>query len=69
MLEINKIEGTREQKYKDVIAIIRSIVKNETDKTANMANIAAVIKESFDFHWVGFYRVVGEELTHSIFNK
>jgi GAF domain-containing protein len=61
-LSISKIEGTREQKYKETIPVVQSLVETETDEIANMANIAAIIKEVFGFHWVGFYRIVGEEL-------
>jgi GAF domain-containing protein len=57
-----KIEGTREQKYNETIPVVQSLVNAETDRIANMANIASIIKEVFGFHWVGFYRVVGEEL-------
>ena len=34
----------------------------ENDIIANMANVAACLKDTFNFWWVGFYRVVGEEL-------
>jgi GAF domain-containing protein len=38
------------------------MLANENDTIANLANVAALLKESFDFHWVGFYRVLGNEL-------
>lgn len=41
---------------------IASLTANETDLIANMANIAAALKQTFGFFWVGFYRVVGEQL-------
>ncbi len=34
-----------------------SLVKDESNLVANMANIAALIKETFKFWWVGFYLV------------
>jgi L-methionine (R)-S-oxide reductase len=34
----------------------------EDDLIANMANVAAALKEGFGFFWVGFYRVVGDQL-------
>ena len=37
-------------------------MEGETDPIAKMANVAAVLHESFGFWWTGFYRVVGEEL-------
>jgi GAF domain-containing protein len=37
-------------------------VSAETDEVAKMANITAALKQAFDFFWVGFYVVKGEEL-------
>lgn len=54
---MNKIE-LYEQTYKAV----QSLLSNETDEIANMANVSAVIKDTFHFWWVGFYRVSGNEL-------
>lgn len=34
---------------------IEALVSGETDLTANLANIAAILKEAFGFFWVGFY--------------
>lgn len=52
----------RENEYKRLLPTIESLLEGESDQIANMANIAAVLKESFDFWWVGFYRVAGDEL-------
>ena len=41
---------------------IASLVAVETDEIANMANISAMIHETFGFLWTGFYRVVNNEL-------
>ena len=41
---------------------ISSIVSGETDVTANMSNVAAVLHMTFGFWWTGFYRVSGDEL-------
>lgn len=54
--------GTREVIYKSLLPQIESLIGHETDLTANMANICAVIKEAFGFFWVGFYLVKEEEL-------
>lgn len=54
---MNKVE-LYEQTYKAV----QSLLSNETDEIANMANVSAVIKDTFHFWWVGFYRVSGNEL-------
>ena len=52
----------KEEQYKTVIPQIQSLIEGETDLIANMANIAAVLHETFRFWWTGFYRVEGSEL-------
>jgi GAF domain-containing protein len=32
------------------------------DLVANLANVAAILKQAFDFHWVGFYRTTAPGL-------
>ena len=41
---------------------LASLVEDESDTIANMANISACLWETFRFWWVGFYRVVQDEL-------
>ena len=38
------------------------LLDDERDLIAAMANFSALIKETFGWHWVGFYRVAGAEL-------
>ena len=45
-----------------VLPQIESVVNGESDMVANMANIAAILHETFGFWWTGFYRVDGKEL-------
>ena len=45
----------RKEIYEEIIPQIESLVADETDLVANLANIAAVLKEAFGFFWVGFY--------------
>ncbi len=45
-----------------VLPQIESVVNGESDMVANMANIAAILHETFGFWWTGFYRVEGKEL-------
>ena len=56
------IEGDKSTKYEGLIPQIKALVGDEKDWTANQANIAAVLKETFGFLWVGFYNVKDEEL-------
>ena len=53
---------TKEEKYAELLPQIRSVVEDETDTIANMANVAAMLHETFGFWWTGFYRVQGNEL-------
>lgn len=53
---------TKEEKYQKIYPVIKSLLEGESDEVANMANVAAVLKEEFDWWWVGFYRVSGGEL-------
>ena len=43
------------EKYQLVISQIQSLLSGEKNHTANAANVAAVLKEVFNFFWVGFY--------------
>ena len=55
-------EGGKNEKYELLYRQAREVVANEVDTIANMANLAAMIHQTFGFWWTGFYRVVGEEL-------
>lgn len=52
------VEGTKEEKYEVLYRQIESLMEVETDMIANMANVSAMIQETFHFWWTGFYRVV-----------
>ena len=60
--ELKVAQGSKEDKYALLYAQIKSITEGEDDLIANMANVAAMIHETFGFWWTGFYRVVGKEL-------
>jgi L-methionine (R)-S-oxide reductase len=53
---------SKRERYEALIPQLESLVESETDVIANMANIAAALKEVFGFFWVGFYIVKGEQL-------
>jgi len=55
-------KSSKEEKYIALIPQIRSVVEGEPDITANFANIAAALKETFSWWWVGFYLVKEDEL-------
>lgn len=54
--------GSKEDRYKGLLPQVKALLEAESDPIANMANVAAAIKETFDFLWVGFYRVKGKQL-------
>lgn len=54
--------ATREEQYKNLLPQIEALISGEKDLVANLANIAAAIKQTFDFLWVGFYLVKENEL-------
>ncbi len=47
--------ASRKTIYSEIVPQIEALVAGETDVTANLANIASVLKEAFGFFWVGFY--------------
>lgn len=57
------IQGsTKQERYEALLPQIKAVVEDEPDLIANMANVAAMLHETFGFWWTGFYRVEGQEL-------
>ena len=57
------IQGdTKQERYEALLPQIKSVVEDERDLIANMANVAAMLHETFGFWWTGFYRVDGQQL-------
>ncbi|HEY1113377.1 MAG TPA: GAF domain-containing protein [Chitinophagaceae bacterium] len=54
--------GTKQEQYEALLPQIKGLLEGETDLVANLANVAAALKEQFGWFWVGFYIVKGEEL-------
>ena len=52
----------KEERYKTLIPQIQSLVADESDIVANLSNIAAALKQTMNFFWVGFYLVRNNEL-------
>jgi len=48
---------SRREVYDVLIPQIQSLITGEPDLTANLANVAAALKQAFGFFWVGFYLV------------
>ena len=49
-------------RYKTLLPQIESLVAGEPDVVANLSNIAAALKQTMNFFWVGFYLVKNNEL-------
>ena len=63
MAEELLIRGNDKQElYENLLPQVASLAAGEGDLVANMANMAAALKQTFGFFWVGFYRVVGDQL-------
>lgn len=60
--ELTICSGSKEEQYKMLFPQMQSLIGNETDMIANMANMAAALKQTFDFFWVGFYIVRDNQL-------
>lgn len=54
--------GSKENKYRELLPQLHALVGTETDFIANLANVAAALKQTFNFFWTGFYIVKGDEL-------
>ena len=50
------------EKFRLLERQLTALLEGETDAIAKMANVAAVLHETFGFWWTGFYRVTGDEL-------
>lgn len=56
------ISGNKSEQYRSLIPQIKELLDDEPDLIANMANVAAALKEQFGWLWVGFYIVKDDEL-------
>ncbi|CUU07613.1 GAF domain-containing protein [Candidatus Kryptobacter tengchongensis] len=54
---------TKEEIYSELIPQIKSLIEDESDLIANLANVTSALKQAFpSFSWVGFYLAKGDEL-------
>ncbi|MCR4829279.1 MAG: peptide-methionine (S)-S-oxide reductase MsrA [Bacteroidales bacterium] len=52
----------KDKTYELISKQIAALCEGENDPIAKMANVAALLHETFHFWWTGFYRVVDDEL-------
>ena len=66
MAESLILQGTsKEDKYAEIIPQIKALLSGERNRIANLANVSAVLKSTFNFFWVGFY-LVDEETKNEL---
>ena len=55
-------QADRQTRYDELLPQLKGLVHGEPNLVANLANIAAALRQTFGFFWVGFYLVDGDEL-------
>jgi L-methionine (R)-S-oxide reductase len=60
--DLKIIQGSKAEIYQSLIPQINALIEGEPDTIANLANVAAALKEQFNWLWVGFYIVKKDEL-------
>jgi len=55
-------QASKEEIYLELLPQMRALLLGEEDLIANLSNFCAVLKESFNWWWVGFYIVKSGEL-------
>jgi GAF domain-containing protein len=60
--DLTIVTGTKQEQYEALIPQLKGLLEGETDLIANLANVAAALKEQFNWLWVGFYLVKKDEL-------
>lgn len=54
--------ASKKERYDELVPQIQALVSGETDLVANLSNIAAALRQSMNFFWVGFYLVKENQL-------
>lgn len=63
MFENIAYSGTREEQYQTALSQLQSLIADEPDRVANLANASALLKQCLnDTNWAGFYLYDGKEL-------
>ena len=48
--------------WRSLVPQVKGLLHDENDLIAAMANVSAALMQAFSWHWIGFYRVIGNEL-------
>lgn len=54
--------NSKQEKFETLLPQVQAVMDHNVDGIANMANMAAMLHETFGFWWTGFYRVINGEL-------
>ena len=54
--------NSKAEKYETLLPQLHALIAEEADCVSNLGNLAAGLKETFGFFWVGFYWVKKDEL-------
>ncbi|HEY3403545.1 MAG TPA: GAF domain-containing protein [Ohtaekwangia sp.] len=54
--------ANKKERYETLLPQIEALISDESDVVANLSNIAAALKQSLNFFWVGFYLVKNDQL-------
>ena len=60
--DLTIVSGSKADQYQSLIPQIKGLLEGENDLVANLANVAAALKEQFGWLWVGFYLVKNGQL-------
>ena len=60
--DLSIVVGTKEDQYRALTPQVEGLLEGENDLVANLANVSAALKQQFNWLWVGFYLVKGDEL-------
>lgn len=60
--DLKLVTGTKLEQYESLLPQIQGLLEGEPDLIANFANVAAALKEQFNWLWIGFYLVKEDEL-------
>jgi GAF domain-containing protein len=63
MFDKQTLEGSKPERYQQLLQQARSLMDRERDRVANAANLSALVFHALpDLNWVGFYFYDGREL-------
>lgn len=60
--ELQILKGSKVEQYENLLPQIKALISVEGDVVAHMANITAALQQQFQWFWIGFYRVVENNL-------